>query len=507
MNEDIEKKGTERASKKDIVKNVAIGFLALMLVLTFFSNTIMNFSLPQVATQQVTSGPISPQIRGSGDVSAEDPYNVTVKETRKISGVAVKEGDHVEEGDVIYYLEDKESAELADAKAKLDELELTYEQALFSGDIPDEVISSVRNGKKSTYDSFQAELKAVKDTYEAALDADEEAQAVLDYLTQKKAYDGAGTSYNAATPSYEIAQAQADQIGVDEDDEERSEDLEKKIAELEKNAAQLGTYGDQLSFSYDQKLAMAQDNKNKTARALKDAEKDKEELLKSINTEISLSSIRDKIATEKEKVEKLEADSVGASVKAPVTGTISSLSKASGESTAADETIAVIQVDGKDMTTSFSVPNSQAQKLKVGDAAQPQNVWQFNEDFKATLKSIKNDKTDPAGKKVLTFKIESTEVTPGQNISLTIGERSKDYDLIVPKNAVKHDANGDFVLALVSKSSPLGNRYIATRIDVQEEARDDKNVAITGSLDGSEYIITTSNKPVKAGEQVRLADE
>ena len=65
---------------------------------------------------------------------------------------------------MIYYLEDKESAELADAKAKLDELELTYEQALFSGDIPDEVISSVRNGKKSTYDSFQAELKAVKDT-------------------------------------------------------------------------------------------------------------------------------------------------------------------------------------------------------------------------------------------------------------------------------------------------------------------------------------------------------
>lgn len=507
MNEVIETKNKEKASKKDIVKNVAIGFLSVMLLLTFFSNTIMNYSLPQVATQQIASGPVSPQIRGNGDVTAEDPYNITVKETRKISGVAVKEGDHVEEGDVIYYLEDKESQELTDAKAKLDELELTYETALFSGDVPDEVITSVRKGKVSSYDSFQVELKTVKDTYEAALAADEEAQAVVDYLTQKKAYDGAGTAYNAQTPNYELAQTQADQAGVDPEDEDRTEALEKKIAELEKNAAQLGTYGDQLSFSYDQKLAMAQDNKNKTARALKDAEKDKEELLKSISTEINLSSIQEKIATEKEKIEKLESESVGASVKSPVAGTISSLSKASGESTAADETIAVIQVDGKDMTTSFSVPNSQAQKLKVGDAASPQNQWQFSDSFKATLQSIKNDKTDPAGKKVLTFKIESAEVQPGQSIALTIGERSKDYEMIVPKSAVKSDSNGKFVLAVVGKSSPLGNRYIATRIDVNVEAEDDKNAAITGALEGSEYVITTSTKPVKAGEQVRLADE
>ena len=35
------------------MKTVAIIFLSIMLVLTFFSNTIMNYSLPQVATQYV----------------------------------------------------------------------------------------------------------------------------------------------------------------------------------------------------------------------------------------------------------------------------------------------------------------------------------------------------------------------------------------------------------------------------------------------------------------------
>ena len=45
----------------------------------------------------------------------------------------------------------------------------------------------------------------------------------------------------------------------------------------------------------------------------------------------------------------------------------------------------VIQIDGKDMTTSFSVTNAQAQKLKVGDMARPQNAWMFSDDFPALV--------------------------------------------------------------------------------------------------------------------------
>ena len=41
------------------VKNAAIIFLTVMLILTFFSNTFMNRSLPEVATQNVASGSIT----------------------------------------------------------------------------------------------------------------------------------------------------------------------------------------------------------------------------------------------------------------------------------------------------------------------------------------------------------------------------------------------------------------------------------------------------------------
>ena len=119
------------SKRRDWVKNAAIIFLAVMLVLTFFSNTIMNYSLPEVATQYVQRGTITAKVRGTGTVEATDPYNVMVKESRVISSVAVKQGDTVEKDQVIYYLEDAESDELKKAEDELEDLELAYMKGLF----------------------------------------------------------------------------------------------------------------------------------------------------------------------------------------------------------------------------------------------------------------------------------------------------------------------------------------------------------------------------------------
>ncbi len=577
------------ATRKDVVKNVAIGFLSIMLVLTFFSNTIMNFSLPQVATRQITSGTISPQIRGTGTVSAEDPYNVTVKETRKVTSVAVKEGDKVNIGDIIYYLEDDESSELQDAKERLEDLELSYEQTLFSGSVPNDIITRVRRGSTATYDSYQAELKDVNDRYDAAEQAVRDAEAVIQYLETMNTLDTNEIQYDIITPQYtnaqyelELSQKQTDKSNAEkelddattrlgsikdliiqkneldqmkEDDadyqatkdsyeaakkayeyaygevdnlQEELDYVNEKVVRKQnktdsyddvindlnnlqninaRDVAQLEAYSSQLGISYAQKIARATQIKAEAQVAFDVIRDEKDELLTSINTEISLCDQRDKIAKQREKVEKLEKESVGATITAPVKGTISELNKVAGETTSSDETVAVIQVDGKDMTTSFSVTNAQAQKLKVGDAAVPQNVWQFGEDFKATLTSIKNDKSDPGNKKVLTFKIDSKDVTPGQSISLAIGERSVDYDLVVPNSAIKTSNDGKFILVVKSKSSPLGNRYIASKVDVTVKAQDDNNTAISAAVEGDEYVITTSTVSVNPGDQVRLAEE
>ena len=118
--------------RREWVKTAAIIFLVVMLVLTFFSNTILNHSLPEVATANVTSGTINAKIRGSGTVSANETYDVTIKQTRKVASVKVRVGDSVSAGDVLMTLEAEESDELKQAQTELESMELSYEKSLIA---------------------------------------------------------------------------------------------------------------------------------------------------------------------------------------------------------------------------------------------------------------------------------------------------------------------------------------------------------------------------------------
>ena len=133
------------AARRDWLKNIAIVFLTIMLVLTFFSNTIMNYSLPQVATQYVQQGNITPKVRGSGVAEVEDPYNVKAPNARVISAVNVKVGDQVKKDDVLFELEDAESDELKEARQEYNDAKASFQKALFSGDLTNIPITRTRS--------------------------------------------------------------------------------------------------------------------------------------------------------------------------------------------------------------------------------------------------------------------------------------------------------------------------------------------------------------------------
>ncbi len=222
-----------------------------------------------------------------------------------------------------------------------------------------------------------------------------------------------------------------------------------------------------------------------------------------INAELDLSKSSRDIIAKQEEIEKLKEKSIGAEIKAPVAGTVTTLTYKAGETTKPEEPAAVIQVEGKGYTLSISVTNDQAKKVQVGDEAEVQNAWYYD-DVHLILASIKPDPDAPGQKQLLNFDVTGTSIQDGQALNISVGQRSSEYELVVPNSAVREDNNGKFILTVESKSSPLGNRYIATRVDVEVLASDDNNTAISAPLYGYEYVITTSTKPVEAGKQVRL---
>ncbi len=202
-----EKDGKKR---REWVKNAAIIFLTIMLVLTFFSNTIMNYSLPEVATQYVQSGTITAKVRGTGNVEATDPYNIKIEETRVIASVAVKQGDQIEKDQVIYYLEDEQSDELKTAEAELEDLKLTYMKGLFGSNVSSEVISKVANGNVDGFGALQAKVGDMQSRLEAAQTRVKECQDTLNNLTLQSTVNNNNSTINTIDEENQKAQASTD---------------------------------------------------------------------------------------------------------------------------------------------------------------------------------------------------------------------------------------------------------------------------------------------------------
>lgn len=662
----MEEKNTTK--RREWVKNAAIIFLTIMLLLTFFSNTIMNYSLPEVATQYVQTGTITAKVRGTGKVEASDPYNAIAKESRVITSVAVKQGDIVEKDQVIYYLEESESDELTKAEQELEDLELNYMKGLFGANVSPEVITKVANGNIDSFSQLQAKVTDMQNRLEAAKKRVEECQKNVDDLTLQSTKDtnnagvstkneeltkdqattdlteaqnrfekdkaatiaslnaqitevnsqiadlekllsnaeasaGSGTSNNPPTTSsssYDgqrkkaieslkktvnvilkgLSKPELGDVGLTEIEdaykgvydaikdnkdyqtliadynathmlidniEQNAKDvnnlyannqtllsskkaelanLQKKLAEVQaitassdggvqdaqnrlnqanRNILEITTANSQTSVAWQNRLADA-NAALKNAQAVYDLLKEEQtSLAADINAELDLSKTNKDIQKKKEEIEKLKEKSMGSAVKAPVAGTITTVKYVAGETTQPEDVMAVIQPEGKGFTLSISVTNEQAKKVQIGDMAELQNSWYY-EDARVMLSAIKPDPDNPGTNKLLVFDVSGSTIQADQSLSISVGQRSQEYELVVPNSAIREDNDGKFILTVESKSSPLGNRYIATRVGVEVLASDDNNSAISAPLYGWEYVITTSTKPVEAGKQVRLAD-
>ena len=570
MNENSGKK------RREWVKNAAIIFLSVMLVLTFFSNTFMNYSLPEVAAQYVQSGTITAKIRGTGTVESGDPYNVKINETRTISSVLVKTGDKVEKGAPLLLLEDKESKELTDAQAALDKAMLDFELALLSGDISNSAFQNVQNGNVSSLNTYQSRIVAAEaeidkwqkqvdeattainqlktaqvnvdaggapdtsseqnkvNVAQAALNSDEikiakdkisewqaaqaTCQATIDKYNEKIASSVSGNGFvNQVTEDeYQLAVKNRDQY---------QSLINERQAFINNNTDKVKAYDEKVKALADANKALTEKQNSKTNSTnsltvqtqnwqteldkrniqLKAAQDTKAQLLKDISTELNLDYQLDSLKKQRDDIAKLQENAVGASIEAPISGTITSVTVKAGDEAQPDTALVTMQPEGKGFTMSFSVTNDQAKRLSVGDKADLVNSWRYS-DMDITLASIKPDTTDPGQKKLLTFDITGDEVTPGQSLNVSVGQKSANYDLIVPNSAIREDSNGKFILIVESKSSPLGNRYVATRVDVEVLASDDTQSAVSGALYGYEFVITTSTQPVEAGKLVRLAN-
>lgn len=651
--------------KREWVKTAAIIFLAVLLVLTFFSKTIMNASLPEVAAQQAASGAINARIRGSGTVEASEVYNVTIKQTRKVASVLVKTGQEINVGDTMFVLEAEDSDELKQAETDLETLQQNYDKSLIeAGNTASQENYDLQKAKeaynealaiynqyssvsatqlatqkaaadaklkelqtaKTTIDNQLTKLKAEKEYTDAQATVTEHEATVKSLETEKETLLA---SADIPNPSARNAKAIQDEINnikglneyiknitlyestfttfsslcnddksimeecrlhkesmlarirsggsskpstsegdnkdyglyayseIDEDQQVQNywdaydalfpfyyggttkehKKISTGLVDLQNNL-KVATINDKIdeadhamstaqtivgnyersiddltkqSDSLDSQITDQQTAVDKltsassAAETVKSTKKTLEDLVFKQNlgdsSSVDMEASKKAIERKQAEVDKLRENADELEVKSSVSGTIASINASAGKSIGGEEQpLATINVTDRGFTVKIDVTNDQAKKVKTGDTAELVNFW--GGDAVATLDQITSSQT--AGNRTLVFTLTG-DIQAGQNVTLSIGQKSANYDALIPLSGLREDSNGKFVYVLESKSSPLGSRYIATRVTVQELARDDKSAAVSGISSG-DFIITTSNKPVEAGKQVRLAD-
>lgn len=619
----------QRVKNRGWVKNVAIIFLAVMLVLTFFSNTIMNASLPEAAVQYVQSGSITTQIRGTGTITAKEVYEVKTTTSRKVQSVLVTKDQEVKVGDVLLILAAGEGTETDELKTQLETAKYSYQQKLInmSGGGSEvtraqeklqEAIAArdaiavnitaedielakvryetakeyyqqltyeledaggyVEGGKGDTLKELSDAVNAAQLEYDSnciryakeyafvnqlAADASvfgthgSDRDAYAEAITGAFAAAGEDTTvHNYFVDLASVTQAERENLGIDRVDITKYpySDLVSALPSQNITAVAKG-YGEILTAK--DALTKAQDAYNKAVESMQpqnealnkqvteakremdaleaeykelsdkktayDTAKDNvvscenalQTLLKTSKLDnLELSKMANEIAELEAKLEKLsggekdaEGNVTGGQIVSEVNGVVKEINVTAGNNTDPATAVMTIEVPDRGYTVSMNVTNEQAQKVTIGDAAEISTGYWGSSGLSGKLVGIRNNTSaGQSGGKQLVFDVTGSDITSGTQVSVSIGQRSQNYDTIVPNSALRSDSNGSFVLVIVAKSSPLGNRFVATRVDVTELAKDDVNTAVSGGLSAYDMVLTTATKPVEDGMLVRLPD-
>lgn len=197
-------------TRKQMIRKVMGIFLAAMIILTFFSNTIMNYSLPEVATEVVSSGSVSSKIRGSGVVEANNDYEVKATGTRVIKEVKVKIGDTVEKNEVLFTFEEGENTELEEAQETLDSMEMDYAKSLLKI-APDYVTDNkeIKAAQEELNNAIVAQKEASNNATKLKNAKKTEAVAKKNVNDQQKKVDNAQTKIDAINDAGDVNSLEA----------------------------------------------------------------------------------------------------------------------------------------------------------------------------------------------------------------------------------------------------------------------------------------------------------
>lgn len=186
-----------------------VAFIAILALLTFFSNTVMNMTIPKVIGKQAVRGNLSSTNNSTAVLEAVDKQDVKGIDGRTVHEVIATNWDYVNEGDVILTLEEAENTtELDELRTRL---RTTQRELEYDARRPAETTDYTT--LREAVNTAQENLQQARDTLAAAQNRDATIAAAQAIINENSPLvPGLEAAVTAAAETVEDIQGQISQL-------------------------------------------------------------------------------------------------------------------------------------------------------------------------------------------------------------------------------------------------------------------------------------------------------
>ena len=424
----------------------AIIFSVLVLML-FFSKTIYTYNMPEVTGTRPVRGSLSKIEISSGIASWAETETIYAATAGAVGRVFVREGDHVEEGDILFEMD----FDMAAAQRRYAEIGNNMEK-------------------------LEAEIQGLWSRLNIIQEA-----LVKDYFASPENHDFLPVDYPVPTegPGAETPRSLSGQAGL--------------IAiELERAALNLRNTRHFYDMRFQSRSELA-DAENNLKALLYKFQAEAEELERTLGFKrIDLENLRLSHETAAETLRNYRNYGV---IKAPAAGTVADLAAERGRFFQENAFLVSIGV-GREFIVECTI-SLENNFVSPGDTCELSNASHV-------LRGVVWRVRPTAHGKTVSISVISEGINEGETFEIVFEKSSAASFTLVPSSAIYQDNDGYFLYQIKRRRGIMGNEYYLERLNIFIGDSDYRNTQVVRGIVFFEPIVLVASKALSAGATVLL---
>lgn len=444
----------ERKGVRQKAVRILAGYLILMVVLTVVSRSLKGMTMPVVTISTAASSTIDQVTEAEGKLEYDSERPVYLEAGLKIEEVLVREGQSVEEGDTLIRIQMEDLRE----QIRLKKEEVRVRKAEYE--------ALVKNQSEQDYKQQQEILRAEQD-YEIVRQ-----QTDFEVSRAEEARNEAWNRYSEAL-SNAPETAEAQRISYEQAQKEYEDTL----------------------WSRENQILTAQRN-------LEDAKAESGEGAGGAAAKLEWE-------TQKEELQSLkQIRKAGGKIPAPYAGIVSAVYAGEGQITQESASLLIADRQGG-LSFTAKLPSEELAKLNGEENLSVLLGAEETEFTDLNIASSSQD-TEQEGQTQVRIVMPKEAADAGTYGTLKITSSSRMYDAVVPLEALHQGEAADsyYVYLVREEEGILGKQWKVQPLEVRIAEKNEYQAALTTKeLTYGQEIVVGTDKPLEAGDAVRLAEE